>query len=102
VFDEGGQVKPDVVERADGSYLVAGSTPVDELADVLGIRLPQEAGFHTAAGFVLHELKKLPQEGAVFETLGWRFEVVDMDGRRVDKILVGRAVVPRRRAPVMG
>ncbi|WAC27777.1 hemolysin family protein [Ancylobacter sp. SL191] len=102
VFDEGGQVKPDVVERADGSYLVAGSTPVDELAEVLGIRLPQEAGFHTAAGFVLHELKKLPQEGAVFETLGWRFEVVDMDGRRVDKILVGRAVVPRRRAPVMG
>ncbi len=102
VLDEGGQVKPDMVERADGSYLVAGSTPVDELADVLGIKLPQDSGFHTAAGFVLHELKQLPQEGAAFEALGWRFEVVDMDGRRVDKILASRAVTPRRRAPVMG
>ncbi|MGV3768926.1 MAG: transporter associated domain-containing protein [Sphingobium phenoxybenzoativorans] len=51
-----------MVERADGSYLVAGSTPVDELAEVLGIQLPQDAGFHTAAGLVLHELKALPQE----------------------------------------
>ncbi|MBS9476781.1 hemolysin family protein [Ancylobacter radicis] len=102
VFDEGGQVKPDVVERADGSYLVAGSTPIDELADVLAIRLPQDSSFHTAAGFMLHELKRLPQEGAAFEAMGWRFEVVDMDGRRVDKILVARAVTPRRRAPLMG
>lgn len=102
VFDEGGQVKPDLVERDDGSYLVAGSTPVDELSDVLGIKLPQDAGFHTAAGFVLHELKQLPQEGASFEALGWRFEVVDMDGRRVDKILASRAVAARRRAPMMG
>ncbi|MDQ0511994.1 hemolysin family protein [Ancylobacter amanitiformis] len=102
VLDEAGQVKPDVVERADGSFLIAGSTPIDELADVLGIRIPQDAGFHTAAGYVLHELKALPQEGVSFEATGWRFEVVDMDGRRVDKILVSRAVVPRRRAPVMG
>ncbi len=102
VLDEAGKVKPDVVERADGSFLIAGSTPIDELADVLGIRIPQDAGFHTAAGYVLHELKALPEEGAVFEALGWRFEVVDMDGRRIDKILVARAVVPRRRAPMMG
>ncbi|MBB3773154.1 putative hemolysin [Angulomicrobium tetraedrale] len=102
VLDEAGQVKPDVVERADGSFLIAGSTPIDELADVLGIRIPQDAGFHTAAGYVLHELKALPQEGVAFEAMGWRFEVVDMDGRRVDKILVSRAVVPRRRAPIMG
>lgn len=103
VFDEAsGHAKPDMVERADGSYLVAGSTPVDELADILGIRVPQDAGFHTAAGLVLHELKALPQEGAAFESMGWRFEVVDMDGRRVDKLLVSRAVAPRRRAPLMG
>ena len=88
VLDEAGQAKPDVVERADGSYLIAGSTPLDELAEVLGIQLPQDAGFHTAAGLVLHELKALPQEGATFETMGWRFEVVDMDGNRVDKVLV--------------
>lgn len=102
VLDEAGKVKPDVVERADGSFLIAGSTPIDELADVLGIRIPQDAGFHTAAGYVLHEIKALPEEGAVFEALGWRFEVVDMDGRRIDKILVARAVKPRRRAPMMG
>jgi len=102
VIDEAGQVKPDVVERADGSYLVAGSTPIDELADVLAIRIPQDAGFHTAAGYMLHELKALPQEGTAFDAMGWRFEVVDMDGRRIDKILVARAVTPRRRAPVMG
>ena len=101
VLDEAGQAKPDVVERADGSYLVAGSTPTDELADLLGVRIPRDAGFHTAAGYVLHELKALPQEGAVFEANGWRFEVVDMDGRRIDKLLVARAVVPRRRAPVV-
>jgi len=101
VLDEAGQAKPDVVERADGSYLIAGSTPTDELADLLGIRIPNDAGFHTAAGYVLHELKALPQEGAVFEAKGWRFEVVDMDGRRIDKLLVARAVVPRRRAPVV-
>ncbi len=101
VLDEAGQAKPDVVERADGSYLIAGSTPTDELADLLGIRIPHDAGFHTAAGYVLHELKALPQEGAVFEAKGWRFEVVDMDGRRIDKLLVARAVVPRRRAPVV-
>ncbi|MDF2618776.1 MAG: hypothetical protein K0S00_1435 [Xanthobacteraceae bacterium] len=102
VLDEAGQAKPDMVERADGSYLVAGSTPIDELSDGLGIRIPHDAGFHTAAGFVLHELKALPQEGAAFEALGWRFEVVDMDGRRVDKLLVSRAVAPRRRAPLLG
>ncbi|QFR34305.1 hemolysin family protein [Ancylobacter sp. TS-1] len=102
VLDEAGQAKPDMVERADGSYLIAGSTPIDEMADMLGIRMPQDADFHTAAGFVLHEIKALPQEGAVFEALGWRFEVVDMDGRRVDKLLVSRAVTPRRHAPLMG
>ncbi|ADH91706.1 protein of unknown function DUF21 [Ancylobacter novellus DSM 506] len=102
VLDEAGQAKPDIVERADGSYLVAGSTPIDELSDGLAIRIPHDAGFHTAAGFVLHELKALPQEGAAFEAMGWRFEVVDMDGRRVDKLLVSRAVTPRRRAPLLG
>lgn len=101
VLDEAGLAKPHVVERADGSYLVAGSTPTDELAELLGVRIPHDVGFHTAAGYVLHELKALPQEGAVFEANGWRFEVVDMDGRRIDKLLVARAVVPRRRAPVV-
>jgi len=102
VLDEAGQAKPHVVERADGSFLIAGSTPIDELGEALGLRLPHDAGFHTAAGFVLHELKALPEEGAAFDTLGWRFEVVDMDGRRIDKLLVSRGVAARRRMPLVG
>ncbi len=100
MLDEEGQASPHIHERADGSYLVAGSTPVDELGDLLAIQIPHDAGFHTAAGFALNELKALPQEGVVFEANGWKFEVVDMDGRRIDKLLVSRAVTPRRRAPL--
>ncbi|HSI41882.1 MAG TPA: hemolysin family protein [Xanthobacteraceae bacterium] len=98
ILDDEGRAGPHVVERADGSYLVSGSTPVDELAELLAIRLPEDAGFHTAAGYVLHEVKALPQEGASFNAHGWCFEVVDMDGRRIDKLLVSRAVTPRRAA----
>lgn len=98
--DESGQSRPHVVERDDGSWLVAGSTPVDELAELLGVHLPSDADFHTAAGFALHELKAIPEEGASFTTRGWRFEVVDMDGRRIDKLLVARAATAHRRARV--
>jgi putative hemolysin len=79
---------PDLVERADGSLLVAGSMPADQLADRLAIELPESREFATAAGFALSVLKKLPAEGEIFEEQGWRFEVVDMDGRRIDKLLV--------------
>jgi putative hemolysin len=84
--DEGDS--PQLVERADGSLLVAGSLPADVLADRLAIELPENREFATAAGFVLSVLKQLPQEGETFETQGWRFEVVDMDGLRIDKLLV--------------
>ncbi|MBS7589649.1 hemolysin family protein [Ancylobacter defluvii] len=100
MVDEAGISGPHAVEREDGSYLVAGATPTDELADLLGISIPQDSGFHTAAGYALHELKAIPQEGVAFTAKGWRFEVVDMDGRRIDKLLVSRAVTPRRRAPL--
>jgi putative hemolysin len=102
IMSDEGHPGPHVVERDDGSYLVAGSTPTDELAELLAIRIPSDAGFHTAAGFALNELKSLPQEGTAFEAKGWRFEVVDMDGRRIDKLLVSRAVAARRRAPIAG
>jgi len=80
---------PQLVERADGSLLVAGSLPADQLAERLAIELPEDREYATAAGFALSVLKKLPQEGEHFEAQGWRFEVVDMDGRRIDKLLVG-------------
>lgn len=81
---------PQVVEREDGSLLVAGSLSADALADRLGLEYGENREFGTAAGYVLSVLKKLPAEGEHFHDQGWRFEVVDMDGRRIDKLLVTR------------
>jgi putative hemolysin len=82
--------EPEAVQREDGSWLVAGWMPVDELADLLGLQLPERRSYDTAAGLVIGELRRLPVLGEVVETLGWRFEVMDMDGRRVDKLLATR------------
>lgn len=84
--DEGDE--PMVVEREDGSLLISGAMGADALADRLGLDLPEGREFATAAGYVLYVLKALPTEGEHFTQQGWRFEVVDMDGRKVDKLLV--------------
>jgi len=83
---------PEVVEREDGSLLISGAMPADSLGDRLGIDLPEDREFATAAGFVLAVLKQVPTEGEHFIEQGWRFEVVDMDGLRIDKLLVARIV----------
>lgn len=85
---------PGLVEREDGSLLVSGGLPADALSDRIGIDFAADREFATAAGFALSVLKKLPTEGEHFEYEGWRFEVVDMDGRRIDKLLVSER--PRR------
>jgi putative hemolysin len=84
--DEGDE--PMVVERHDGSLLVSGGMPADALADRLDMTLSEHREFATAAGYVMAVLKKVPTEGEHFTDQGWRFEVVDMDGLRIDKILV--------------
>lgn len=84
------QAKPDAVARADGSWLIAGSMPADEMAERLGLRLPPQRGYETAAGLVIAALRRLPETGEACELAGWRFEVVDLDGRRVDRILATR------------
>ncbi|MFN8828349.1 MAG: hemolysin family protein [Labrys sp. (in: a-proteobacteria)] len=80
--------EPAVVRRDDGTYLVAGWMPVDEFADQLGAPVARDADYETVAGFILDEMKHLPGIGESFEKAGWRFEVMDLDGRRIDKILV--------------
>jgi putative hemolysin len=95
-----GSVELDAVQRDDGSWLIAGSMPVDEMAERLPIAVPPERSYHTAAGFVLSELGHLPLVGESFDSQGWRFEVVDLDGRRIDKILARRIVGGRRRVAV--
>lgn len=84
--DEGDQ--PMIVDRDDGSILVSGSMPADALADRLGIDLPDDREFATLAGYVLAVLKKVPREGEHFIEQGWKFEVIDMDGLKIDKILI--------------
>ena len=90
--------EPHALERDDGSWLIAGAMPVDEMADEIGIALPGQRGYETVAGFVLAHMKHLPQTGEWIETGGWRFEVVDLDGRRIDKVLASRSAAPHRRA----
>jgi putative hemolysin len=82
--------EPLVVKRDDGTMLVAGSLPADALAECLEMTLPEQREYATAAGFVLFQMKKLPGTGEWFEHQGWRFEVVDLDGRRIDKLLVSK------------
>ena len=78
---------PMIVEREDGSLLIAGSLPADALAERLQIALPEDREYATAAGWVLSVMKRLPKEGDHFHEQDWRVEVVDMDGRRIDKLL---------------
>jgi putative hemolysin len=76
-----------LVEREDGSWLVSGSLSADALTDHLGIPLPQDRDYATAAGFALSVLKHLPETGERFSYGEWRFEIVDMDGRKIDKLI---------------
>ena len=79
--------EPDVVERDDGSLLIDGMMQAQEAFDRLGLKAPPAEGFRTIAGFVLQKLGHLPEIGEHFDYEGWRFEVVDLDGRRIDKVL---------------
>jgi putative hemolysin len=91
VFQEDATEEPAIVVRDDGSYLIAGWMPVDEFGAQMGISIEEDPGYETVAGFVLDELKHLPELGESFTTHGWTFEVVDLDGRRIDKLLVSRS-----------
>ena len=83
--------EPDIVERDDGSLLIDGMMPAHDAFNRLGFRLRSAEGdFHTIAGFALARLEHLPEIGEHFDYAGWRFEIVDMDGRRIDKLLAQR------------
>ncbi len=83
-------------ERDDGSWLLSGAMPVDEMSDRIGFALPANRSYETVAGFVLAHLQHLPATGEHITTGGWRFEVVDLDGRRIDKVLATRNKPTRR------
>jgi putative hemolysin len=79
--------EPDVVEREDGSLLIDGMMSAQHAFDRLNLQTRPAEGFNTIAGFVLQQLGHLPKPGEHFDHEGWRFEVVDLDGRRIDKVL---------------
>ncbi len=78
---------PPAVERDDGSWLFSGALPADEMADRLGFDLPEARDYETVAGFVLEHFRHLPETGETFILKRWKFEIADMDGRKVDKVL---------------
>ncbi|MBN9026465.1 hemolysin family protein [Kaistia sp. MMO-174] len=83
---------PDATQRADGSWLIDGSAQIDSVERTLGLRsLAKDEDFATMAGFMLHHLGHIPVPGEFFSYEGWIFEVVDLDGRRIDKVLVRKS-----------
>ena len=88
VSDQDEKTQRSLIERADGSYLVSGAMAIDALAERLGIRLSEDRDYATVAGHALAQLRHLPEEGESFEDQDWIFEIVDMDGRKIDKLIV--------------
>ena len=89
-FVDASDTEAKIVTRDDGSLLVAGWMPVDEFAARIGITLSEDRDYETVAGLLLDKMGTLPEVGAHLDLSGWRIEVVDLDGRRIDKLLVPR------------
>lgn len=90
VSDQDHEEDLNVVERADGSLLVPGALSADALAERTGIKFDENRDFATVAGYALAILRRLPKEGEQFTDQGWQFEIVDMDNRKIDKLLVSK------------
>ncbi|MBI3899916.1 MAG: hypothetical protein HY308_16710 [Gammaproteobacteria bacterium] len=86
---EGETIEKSVVQRDDGSFLIDGMLSIAELKELLALaQMPEAAAdYETVAGFVLAHLDRVPQIGDHFEWGSWRFDIVDMDGTRVDRVL---------------
>ena len=92
-YDHDDQLK--ITERPDGSWLVDGRTPIEEIHLSIGLNeISADEDFDTIAGYVLEHLRRTPKEGAKFEAFNYSFEIVDMDGHRIDKLLITKLEKP--------
>jgi putative hemolysin len=87
---EEGPPEQAAVKRDDGSYLISGWIPAGEFATLLQIALPSSRQYQTLAGFLLQQFGAIPNVGDRVEAEGWLFEIVDLDGRRIDKVLASK------------
>jgi putative hemolysin len=96
--ERGRAAQPEAKQRDDGSWLVDATMPTSEVKTLLGLAHPlpheEDAEFQTLGGFVVTQFGRIPAAGDKFDWQGWRFEVVDMDRRRVDKVLIAKAPAP--------
>jgi putative hemolysin len=102
IAEPGDEDNPAVVRREDGSFLVDGMTLVDEVTDLTGLpELPGEASgdFHTLGGFMMARINRIPTAGDNVEVGGFRFEVVSMDGHRVERVLITPPGTDQQKAP---
>ena len=91
VVSASAQSEPQAVRREDGSWLVDGGLPWSDFKEMFALNDPKNedgGDFQTLAGFILMFLRHIPTAGEYFEWNGFRLEVVDMDGRRIDKVLI--------------
>ncbi len=91
---------PAVIERADGSWSLDGSLSASRLKEIIGAELPGNAAdYETVGGFLLAQLGHLPVIGETLDAAGYRFEVADMDGRRIDRVLLSPLDTPEGETP---
>jgi putative hemolysin len=95
---EAGENDPRIVKREDGTWLIDGMVPLDELKQALGVtQLPgEDPDFHTLGGYLMARLNRVPMVADRVTAGDWRFEIVEMDGRRVDRVLVAPVSSPNR------
>jgi putative hemolysin len=82
--------RPSIITREDGSWLVDGTIPIDELREIINLKefSFEDADYSTLAGFILYKMSEIPEAGDLFDAEGYRFEIVDMDKSKIDKVLI--------------
>jgi len=89
IAEPGEPPSPSIERRPDGSFIVDGMTPLDQVQDLLNIAAREDTGdYHTLGGFVMARLHRIPAVGSRIEADGVQYEVIGMDGRRVDRVLI--------------